>query len=381
MFPCSYLSDRLSMFRFFKRKSAPETLAAEKPVEEAASESKAVEPADTPTEPAAQAPAAVPMEPAESQAEASLPEVQMEVEAPAPGWFGRLRSGLRKTGAGLTGLFVGSKIDESLFEELESALIMADAGMPATTALLADLRRRVKSARAETPAQVRGLLADALADLLGPLQKPLDIGRHSPTVLMMVGVNGAGKTTTIGKLTQHLLGAGEKVLLAAGDTFRAAAREQLVAWGQRNAVQVIAQDGGDPAAVAFDAVSAGKARGMDVVIVDTAGRLPTQLHLMEELRKVKRVVAKAMDGAPHEVLLVIDANNGQNALAQVRAFDDALGLTGLVITKLDGSAKGGVIAAIARERPVPVYFIGVGEGLEDLQTFDARAFARALVGE
>ena len=369
------------MFRFFKRKSAPETLAAEKPVEEAASESQAVEPADTPTEPAAQAPAAVPVEPAESQAEASLPEVQMEVEAPAPGWFGRLRSGLRKTGAGLTGLFVGSKIDESLFEELESALIMADAGMPATTALLADLRRRVKSARAETPAQVRGLLADALADLLGPLQKPLDIGRHSPTVLMMVGVNGAGKTTTIGKLTQHLLGAGEKVLLAAGDTFRAASREQLVAWGQRNAVQVIAQDGGDPAAVAFDAVSAGKARGMDVVIVDTAGRLPTQLHLMEELRKVKRVVAKAMDGAPHEVLLVIDANNGQNALAQVRAFDDALGLTGLVITKLDGSAKGGVIAAISRERPVPVYFIGVGEGLEDLQSFDARAFARALVGE
>lgn len=369
------------MFRFFKRKSAPETVAAEKQVEEAASESQAVEPVDAPTEPAVQAPAAAPVESVESQAEASLSDMQMEVEAPAPGWFGRLRSGLRKTGAGLTGLFVGSKIDESLFEELESALIMADAGMPATTALLADLRRRVKSARAETPAQVRGLLADALADLLSPLQKPLDIGRHSPTVLMMVGVNGAGKTTTIGKLTQHLLGAGEKVLLAAGDTFRAAAREQLVAWGQRNAVQVIAQDGGDPAAVAFDAVSAGKARGMDVVIVDTAGRLPTQLHLMEELRKVKRVVAKAMDGAPHEILLVIDANNGQNALAQVRAFDDALGLTGLVITKLDGSAKGGVIAAIARERPVPVYFIGVGEGLEDLQSFDARAFARALVGE
>ena len=358
------------MFRFFKRKSAPETVAPD------------VAPDATPVAGTEPAPVQAPVPaPSLADTDTSAQAVEVVEEAPASGWFTRLKSGLRKTGAGLTGLFGGSKIDEALYEELESALIMADAGMPATTALLADLRRRVKAARAETPQQVRGLLADALADLLGPLQKPLDIGRTRPTVLMMVGVNGAGKTTTIGKLTQHLLGAGEKVLLAAGDTFRAAAREQLLAWGQRNAVQVIAQEGGDPAAVAFDAVSAGKAREMDVVIVDTAGRLPTQLHLMEELKKVKRVVAKAMDGAPHEILLVIDANNGQNALAQVRAFDDALGLTGLVITKLDGSAKGGVIAAIARERPVPVYFIGVGEGLEDLQTFDARAFARALVGE
>lgn len=366
------------MFRFFKRKSASESVAPEVPAEAVPGATPlAVPMAETVETPAPEQT----FEPALTDDDVSPQAMQVVEEAPASGWFSRLRSGLRKTGAGLSGLFGGSRIDEALYEELESALIMADAGMPATAALLADLRRRVKAARAETPMQVRGLLADALADLLGPLQKPLDIGRQSPTVLMMVGVNGAGKTTTIGKLTQHLLGAGEKVLLAAGDTFRAAAREQLVAWGQRNAVQVIAQDGGDPAAVAFDAVSAGKARGMDVVIVDTAGRLPTQLHLMEELRKVKRVVAKAMDGAPHEVLLVIDANNGQNALAQVRAFDDALGLTGLVITKLDGSAKGGVIAAIARERPVPVYFIGVGEGLEDLQTFDARAFARALVGD
>jgi fused signal recognition particle receptor len=354
------------MFRFFKRKSTAQPVGAEAA---AAAEPPAQNPSpaapQTATQPAASAGEAVPV----------------AEQPPAAGWFNRLRSGLRKTGAGISGLFGGSKIDEALYEELEAALIMADAGMPATTALLADLRKRVKAARAETPQQVRALLADALADLLSPLQKPLDIGRQMPTVLMMVGVNGAGKTTTIGKLTQHLLRAGETVLLAAGDTFRAAAREQLVAWGQRNAVQVIAQQGGDPAAVAFDAVSAGRARGVDVVIVDTAGRLPTQLHLMEELKKVKRVVAKAMDGAPHEILLVIDANNGQNALAQVRAFDDALGLTGLVLTKLDGSAKGGVIAAIARERPVPVYFIGVGEGLDDLQPFDAAAFARALVGE
>jgi fused signal recognition particle receptor len=358
------------MFRFFKRKSTPETASPEVQAE-AVPDGVAA-----PTWPTvAEAP-----QPQAAPAAVETPALIAE-EQPASGWFNRLRSGLRKTGAGISGLFGGSRIDEALYEELEAALIMADAGMPATTALLADLRKRVKAARAETPQQVRALLADALADLLAPLQKPLDIGRQQPTVLMMVGVNGAGKTTTIGKLTQHLLRAGEKVLLAAGDTFRAAAREQLVAWGQRNQVQVIAQEGGDPAAVAFDAVNAGKARGMDVVIVDTAGRLPTQLHLMEELKKVKRVVAKAMDGAPHEILLVIDANNGQNALAQVRAFDDALGLTGLVITKLDGSAKGGVIAAIARERPVPVYFIGVGEGLDDLQPFDAMAFARALVGE
>ncbi|MBN2692869.1 MAG: signal recognition particle-docking protein FtsY [Burkholderiaceae bacterium] len=358
------------MFRFFKRKSAPESASPEVQVETAPEqEATLVQPAvATAQEPQVQS---VPAQDVELIAE----------EQPTSGWFNRLRTGLRKTGSGISGLFGGSKIDEALYEELESALIVADAGMPATTALLADLRRRVKAARAETPLQVRGLLAEALADLLKPLQKPLDIGQQRPTVLMMVGVNGAGKTTTIGKLTQHLLRADEKVLLAAGDTFRAAAREQLVAWGQRNAVQVIAQDGGDPAAVAFDAVSAGQAREMDVVIVDTAGRLPTQLHLMEELKKVKRVVAKAMEGAPHEILLVIDANNGQNALAQVRAFDDALGLTGLVLTKLDGSAKGGVIAAIARERPVPVYFIGVGEGLDDLQTFDAKAFAQALVGE
>ena len=276
-------------------------------------------------------------------------------------------------------MFTGTQIDEALYEELEAALLMADTGVAATTHLLADLKRRVKETKTTDPAAVKALLADAIADLLAPLQKPLVIGEHKPTVIMVAGVNGAGKTTSIGKLTRHLANEGASVLLAAADTFRAAAREQLAVWADRNTVEIITQQGGDPAAVSFDAVSAGKARGKDVVLVDTAGRLPTQLHLMEELRKIKRVVQKADPTGPHEVLLVIDGNTGQNALAQVKAFDDALTLTGLVVTKLDGTAKGGVLCAIAREKPVPVYFIGVGEKLEDLETFDAREFAQALL--
>ena len=300
----------------------------------------------------------------------------------------RLRAGLRKTGSSIATVFTGTRIDDDLYDELESALLMADTGVKATEYLLADLKRRVKEAKATDPAAVMGLLAESVAALLTPLQKTLVVGdrqdnlvdgRHGPTVIMVAGVNGAGKTTSIGKLTRHLSDHGASVLLAAADTFRAAAREQLAVWATRNTVEVISQQGGDPAAVSFDAVSAGRARGKDVVLVDTAGRLPTQLHLMEELRKIKRVVQKADATAPHEVLLVIDGNTGQNALAQVKAFDDALGLTGLVVTKLDGTAKGGVLCAIARERPVPVYFIGVGEKLEDLQTFSAREFAQALV--
>ena len=311
----------------------------------------------------------------------AVPEPVAEVPAPAPrqGWFDKLKSGLRKTGSGIATVFTGTQIDDALYEELESALLMADTGVKATTHLLADLKRRVKESKTTDPAAVKGLLADAITDLLAPLQKPLVIGEHKPTVIMVAGVNGAGKTTSIGKLTRHLADGGASVLLAAADTFRAAAREQLAVWADRNTVEIITQQGGDPAAVSFDAVTAGKARGRDVVLVDTAGRLPTQLHLMEELRKIKRVVQKADAGAPHEVLLVIDGNTGQNALHQVRAFDDALQLTGLVITKLDGTAKGGVLCAIAREKPVPVYFIGVGEKLEDLETFDAREFAQALL--
>jgi fused signal recognition particle receptor len=294
-------------------------------------------------------------------------------------WLDKLRSGLRKTGSSIAQVFTGTQIDDALYEELEAALLMADAGVKATEFLLDDLKRRVKDEKATDPAAVRRLLADALTDLLRPLEKPLVIGEYTPTVIMVVGVNGAGKTTSIGKLTRHLAEAGEKVLLAAADTFRAAAKEQLAVWAGRNNVEIVSQEGGDPSAVTYDAIMAGKSRNCGVVIADTAGRLPTQTHLMDELKKVRRVIAKAEATAPHEVLLVVDGNTGQNALAQVRAFDDALQLTGLIVTKLDGTAKGGVLAAIARERPVPVYFIGVGEKLEDLETFDAREFANALL--
>ncbi|GAB4398965.1 MAG: hypothetical protein OHK0048_11610 [Rhodoferax sp.] len=319
----------------------------------------------------------------------------MAVQAlPRKSWLDKLKAGLRKTGTSIASVFSGTRIDDALYEDLEAALLQADAGVKATEHLLLDLKRRVKDTRSTDPAEVKGLLVQSLTDLLLPLQKPLVIGRYKPTVIMVAGVNGAGKTTSIGKLTRHLADSGQQVLLAAADTFRAAAREQLLVWADRNRVDIVSQDGGDPAAVAFDAVSAGRARGRDVVLVDTAGRLPTQLHLMQELQKIKRVIQKTgplTDAAgppeapgaavpPHEILLVIDGNTGQNALAQVKAFDDALGLTGLIVTKLDGTAKGGVLAAIARERPIPVYFVGVGEKLEDLETFNAREFAQALLG-
>jgi fused signal recognition particle receptor len=294
-------------------------------------------------------------------------------------WFARLRQGLKKTGSQLSGLFGGTRIDEALFEELETALITADAGLDATTHLLERLRARVRKDRLETPAALKSALVEEVAGLLAPLESIFDPTTQKPFVIMIAGVNGAGKTTSIGKLAKWLQGHGLSVLLAAGDTFRAAAREQLAAWGERNRVDVVAQAGGDPAAVVFDAIAAARARGVDVVIADTAGRLPTQLHLMEELKKIKRVIAKAEPTAPHAVLLVLDANTGQNALAQVKAFDDALGLTGLVLTKLDGTAKGGVVAAIAKTRPVPLAFIGVGEGIDDLRPFVARDFAAALL--
>jgi fused signal recognition particle receptor len=343
------------MFSFFRKKApvappaAPEGVAV-----------PAMPPAPLPVAPAPAA-ASTPPAPVAAQAGAGTDAVAPAAPAPAParaGWLDRLRQGLRKTGGSIAQVFTGTRID--------------------------DLRRRVKEAKATEPAAVKALLADAVAELLRPLQRPLVIGEASPTVVMVVGVNGAGKTTTIGKLTRHLALADQKVLLAAADTFRAAAREQLGIWADRNRVEIVSQQGGDPAAVTFDAVVAGRARGCDVVIADTAGRLPTQLHLMEELKKIRRVIAKAQEGAPHEVLLVVDGNTGQNALAQVKAFDAALGLTGLVVTKLDGTAKGGVLAAIARwgaeqGRVVPVYFIGVGEKVEDLQPFDAREFAQALL--
>jgi len=332
------------------------------------------------------APAAPAPVPAPVPAPAPAPVAAAPVAEPAAiaterkGWFDKLKTGLRKTGTGIQAVFVNAKIDEDLYEELESALLMADTGVKATEFLLDDLRGRVKRQMATDASQVKALLAETVADLLKPLEKPLVIGQFTPTVIMVAGVNGAGKTTSIGKLTKHLADEGASVLLAAADTFRAAAREQLLVWADRNTVEIVSQEGGDPSAVSFDAVNAGKARGKDVVLVDTAGRLPTQLHLMDELKKIKRVVTKADGTAPHEVLLVIDGNTGQNALAQVKAFDETLGLTGLIVTKLDGTAKGGVLCAIAREKPIPVYFIGVGEKLEYLDTFNAREFAQALLG-
>jgi fused signal recognition particle receptor len=300
-------------------------------------------------------------------------------------WTAQLKQGLSRTGKRLGALFIGVKVDEALFEALESALIMADTGLEATEKLLGALRTQVKRARIEDPAQVKVLLRQLLADHLRPLERRFDLKQACPLVVMMVGVNGAGKTTSIGKLAHAFQAQGASVLLAAGDTFRAAAREQLIEWGSRNHVTVIAQQGGDPAAVAFDAVNAGRARGTGVVIVDTAGRFPTQSHLMEELKKIKRVLGKIDTRLPQEVLLVVDGNTGQNALAQIRAFDNAVQLTGLVVTKLDGTAKGGILAAVAADsqgvRPVPVYWIGVGEALEHLQAFEADAFAAALLSD
>jgi len=303
----------------------------------------------------------------------------------ATSWAARLKAGLARTREVLdtpvSELFTRTRVDESLYEALEEALLSADCGVDATKALLASLRERVRRERIEDAASLKNALKACIATLVAPLEKPIDTTLAKPFVVMVAGVNGAGKTTSIGKLAKWFQMQRKTVLLAAGDTFRAAAREQLVAWGERNGIAVIAQDGGDPGAVVFDAVNAARARGIDVVIADTAGRLPTQLHLMEEIRKVKRVIAKALPGAPHEVLLVLDANTGQNALSQVQAFDGAIGLTGLVLTKLDGTAKGGVICAIAAARkvPVPLRFIGVGEGIDDLRPFSAAEYAEAVV--
>lgn len=300
------------------------------------------------------------------------------------GWAARLKQGLTKSrdkmAKSLAGVFGGGQIDEDLYEELETVLITSDMGMEATEYLMKDVRDRVSLKGLKDGNELRGALKDALYDLIKPLEKPLVLPEtKEPFVIMLAGINGAGKTTSIGKLAKYFQAHGKSVLLAAGDTFRAAAREQLQAWGERNNVTVISQTTGDSAAVCFDAVQAAKARGIDIVLADTAGRLPTQLHLMEEIKKVKRVLQKAMPDAPHEIIVVLDANIGQNAVNQVKAFDDALGLTGLIVTKLDGTAKGGILAALASDRPVPVRYIGVGEGIDDLRPFDARAFVDALL--
>ena len=426
------------MFRFFRRKKSkeenkvnqePESTLVPEQVEESESEVAGVEPEEatlTPSAPAAPsepeavpAPASSPSPVTESEpmvearvekvgaisetGPVATPEAAEEVKlvvpateavqeqpvqeaepAPKASWMQRLRQGLSRTGSNIGSLFVGVKVDEELFEELETALLMADAGIEATESLLTKLRAKVKQQRIEEGEQVKEALKELLTEHLKPLEKSFMLPLDGTSVVMIAGVNGAGKTTSIGKLAHHFQASGASVLLAAGDTFRAAAREQLVEWGKRNNVAVISQDGGDPAAVAFDAVNAGKARQANVVMIDTAGRLPTQLHLMEELKKIKRVINKADNEAPHEVLLVVDGNTGQNVITQIKTFDAALGLTGLVVTKLDGTAKGGTLAAVAAGsqgvRPVPVYWIGVGESLHDLQPFSAAEFASALLG-
>lgn len=319
------------------------------------------------------------------EAVAAMPsEAAAPTEESKPSWAARLKQGLTKSrdkmAKSLAGVFGGGQIDEDLYEELETVLITGDMGMEATEYLMKDVRDRVSLKGLKDGNELRGALKEALYDLIKPLEKPLVLPEtKEPFVIMLAGINGAGKTTSIGKLAKYFQAQGKSVLLAAGDTFRAAAREQLQAWGERNNVTVISQTTGDSAAVCFDAVQAAKARGIDIVLADTAGRLPTQLHLMEEIKKVKRVLQKAMPDAPHEIIVVLDANIGQNAVNQVKAFDDALGLTGLIVTKLDGTAKGGILAALASDRPIPVRYIGVGEGIDDLRPFDARAFIDALL--
>lgn len=348
-------------------------------------ETVAVEPVETIA-------ATMPSETKASEAEAPsaveapvVAETVAETAAPKLGWAARLKQGLTKSrdhmAKSLAGVFGGGKIDEDLYEELETVLITSDMGMEATDYLMKDVRRRVSLRGLKDGEELRGALKEAIYDLIKPLEQPLVLPQTDgePFVIMLAGINGAGKTTSIGKLAKYFQAQGKSVLLAAGDTFRAAAREQLQEWGARNNVTVISQTTGDSAAVCFDAVQAAKARGIDIVLADTAGRLPTQLHLMEEIKKVKRVLQKAMPAAPHEIIVVLDANIGQNAVNQVKAFDDALGLTGLIVTKLDGTAKGGILAALASNRPIPVRYIGVGEGIDDLRPFDARAFVDALL--
>ena len=356
---------------------------AEMPSEVAEASEEAAEQAEAGKEEAVEA-----VSEAVEQAQEAVTETSVEaptpVEEPKLSWAARLKQGLTKSrdkmAKSLAGVFGGGQIDEDLYEELETVLITSDMGMEATEYLMKDVRDRVSLKGLKDGNELRGALKDALYDLIKPLEKPLVLPEtKEPFVIMLAGINGAGKTTSIGKLAKYFQAQGKSVLLAAGDTFRAAAREQLQAWGERNNVTVISQTTGDSAAVCFDAVQAAKARGIDIVLADTAGRLPTQLHLMEEIKKVKRVLQKAMPDAPHEIIVVLDANIGQNAVNQVKAFDEALGLTGLIVTKLDGTAKGGILAALASDRPVPVRYIGVGEGIDDLRPFNAKAFVDALL--
>ncbi|WMN78902.1 signal recognition particle-docking protein FtsY [Vibrio parahaemolyticus] len=327
--------------------------------------------------------------PTEAEAEAEEPQVPVapriqEQEKPTESFFARLKRSLSRTkaniGAGFFGLFSGKKIDDDLFEELEEQLLIADVGMDTTTKIINNLTEKASRGDLKDGEALYGLLKEEMAEILSKVEQPLEIdSSKTPYVILMVGVNGVGKTTTIGKLAKQFQSQGKKVMLAAGDTFRAAAVEQLQVWGERNNVPVIAQHtGADSASVIYDAIEAAKARGVDVVIADTAGRLQNKANLMEELRKIVRVMKKIDDSAPHEIMLTLDAGTGQNAISQAKLFSDVAPLTGITLTKLDGTAKGGVIFAIADQFSIPIRYIGVGEGIEDLRPFETQEFIDAL---
>lgn len=362
------------MFDFFKKKKPADEANTPEVAEEQASQQETTETVASPE------PEQATVEETKVEAVAETPAEPEKEEKGS--WAARLKAGLSKTrqqiSGQMAGLFGGGKIDEETYEDLESILLTSDVGIDATEKLLGSLKERVKRERLEDTAALKEALKAEMLALLAPLDQPLETQAHQPFVMMLAGVNGAGKTTTIGKLAKRFQSEGETVMIAAGDTFRAAAREQLQVWGERNEVQVVASEGADPAAVIFDAVNSAKAKDIDIIIADTAGRLPTQMHLMDEITKVKRVIKKAIPDGPHEILLVLDANTGQNAVNQVKAFDDALGVTGLVLSKLDGTAKGGVIAAIAEARPIPIRYIGIGEAIDDLRPFNAQDFVDAL---
>ncbi|MBE4048483.1 signal recognition particle-docking protein FtsY [Vibrio parahaemolyticus] len=328
-------------------------------------------------------------EAAPAEAEAEEPQVPVapriqEQEKPTESFFARLKRSLSRTkaniGAGFFGLFSGKKIDDDLFEELEEQLLIADVGMDTTTKIINNLTEKASRGDLKDGEALYGLLKEEMVEILSKVEQPLEIdSSKTPYVILMVGVNGVGKTTTIGKLAKQFQSQGKKVMLAAGDTFRAAAVEQLQVWGERNNVPVIAQHtGADSASVIYDAIEAAKARGVDVVIADTAGRLQNKANLMEELRKIVRVMKKIDDSAPHEIMLTLDAGTGQNAISQAKLFSDVAPLTGITLTKLDGTAKGGVIFAIADQFSIPIRYIGVGEGIEDLRPFETQEFIDAL---
>jgi len=340
-------------------------------------------PASVALEPIIVAPAII-EEIEQQQPELLAPAVTQEQERPTKeGFFARLKRSLVKTkqnlGSGFIGLFRGKKIDDDLFEELEEQLLIADVGVETTRKIITSLTQHASRKQLKDAEALYGKLKEEMSEILTKVEQPLDVSGKTPYVILMVGVNGVGKTTTIGKLARQFRAEGKSVMLAAGDTFRAAAVEQFQVWGERNRIPVIAQQtGADSASVIFDAVQAAKARGIDVLLADTAGRLQNKAHLMEELKKIVRVMKKLDDQAPHEVMLTLDASTGQNAVSQAKLFNEAVGLTGITLTKLDGTAKGGVIFAIADQFAIPIRYIGVGEGIEDLRPFKADDFIEAL---